>query len=144
MSRLDVQAEFFKKRIDIFKEELNNSKLNEEYQLIAMATMVGRGWMKDTDGFITWVEAIEERDNVLIKQDLLGDKKAVEKDADGNVTYTQIGKTAGLKTYATLSKDATDEQIQKFYDWLKLLKKKMPQVKEKMTLRYSIDWLKAI
>lgn len=75
---------------------------------------------------------------------MVGDKDASERDIDGNFVYSGVGKTGGLKTFATLSQQADDEAIEKFYDWLKLLRKDMSAVKNKLTVRFDIDWKKAI
>lgn len=144
MDKLRKQREYYQKQLEDFETTLVFSELSEEYSMIAMATMVHRGRMKDVNHFIKMLQIIQDRDSDLIRKDLLGDKKASEKDENGNFIYTGIGKTAGLKTYAVLSMDADDEQIEWFFTALKKLKKPMVEIQNKMLKRWDIDFKRKI
>jgi len=141
---VERQRAFYANDIDKFYAKLDGSKLTDEFKLIATATRVHRGKMKDVNHFIKMLEIIQTRDNSLIRRDLMKDKAASHVDDNGNFTYSGIGKTAGLKTYAILSMDATDEQIVWFYRALKRLKKPMAQIIAKMEVCYGLDFRKDI
>jgi len=141
---VELRQEYDIKQLEKFHKKINNSSLTDEWKLVALATDIYRGRAKDINYFIKMFEAISNRDNQRIKLDMVGDKDASERDIDGNFVYSGVGKTGGLKTFATLSQQADDEAIEKFYDWLKLLRKDMSAVKNKLTVRFDIDWKKAI
>ncbi len=141
---VERQRDFYHRDLDKFYGSLDGSKLSDEFKLIATATRVHRGKMKDVEHFIKMLEIIQGRNNDLIRKDLMKDKAASHIDENGNFTYSGIGKTAGLKTYAILSMDATDEQIKWFYRALKTLKKPMAQIIVKMESRYGLDFKKDI
>ncbi len=141
---IERQRDFYAKDIDKFYGLLDGSKLTDEFKLIATATRVHRGKMKDIPHFIRMLEIIQTRDNALIRRDLMKDKAASHVDDNGSFTYSGIGKTAGLKTYAILSMDVTDEQIEWFYRALKRLKKPMAQIIDKVEVRYGLNFRKDI
>lgn len=135
------------------QEELNNHNqllnsyirkssqigLNEEWQLIALRFLMYRGAMSDVDVHLRRFKICQDRDNVLIKRDISGDRRSAYKD-ESTYTYSGIGKTCGLGTLAILSKYASDEQISYFYDHIKGSEKiSMRKMKDKFLNDFGID-----
>ena len=141
---INSQRKQFQLEDRAFDNLIDRSNLTEEWCLIATATRRYRGVFKNNVGYVHYLEIIQDRDNDLIRRDMLGDRDASESDEDGNVRYSRIGKTSGLKTYAILSRFASDEAIEEFYYLLKELGCGMLSVKNDISTKYGIDFLQEL
>ena len=141
---LNLQEAVFNKGMDSLKQQLELSNLNYEYKMVALSVAHYRGMIGDIKTFISMLTIIQNRNHDRIKKDIRSDKFASEKDDSGNFIYTGVGKSAGLKTYAILSKYASDEAIDWFYFVLKDMDKSMKEVKAIMLAKYNIDFTKDI
>ena len=125
--------------VDAFIAEANKIGLVEPFLSRAVNSIFYRGFTKNIDVHVRRLKIIQDRDNYIINKDFIGDKLA-GKATNGHFSYSGIGKTAGIETWAVLAKVATDDQIGEFYTLLKVDKLSMQKAKQTLHTRYGIDF----
>ncbi len=144
MNKIERQRAYFTKVISSVYKRIDESSMTTEWKMIANGFIHHRGMFKDVDTYIKWFEVLSDRNNERIKRSILSDELASVLDEFGFFNYSTIGKDAGLGTYVVLSLDATDRSIEHFFKLLKVDKKSMKYVKEKMTEATGIDFKREV